>query len=184
MDQWGSRSTNKPLEVNLVTKEKTIESESATRLQSGRTTHGSAHSNQGGEERKDLESHQIPPPQLQHPSLDGVHIKAKAHKEQNSTKPIQIEGPRIRKTADFLNENLIKGYLHPKVGELPFLQPRRTLDQYFYTHLEDTSKRDSDQVIYRHTVGRNMSQKMFMVDQLWFWILNEGKLLLRILLGF
>jgi len=63
------------------------------------------------------------------------------------------------------------GIFYP--GEIPALQPRRTLDQYFYTHLESTSLRDSDQVVYRYTTGTSEA-KIFMVDQLWMWILNEG----------
>jgi hypothetical protein len=92
-------------------------------------------------------------------------------------KLLQIEAPPVRKSVDLLNENLILGYLFPKAGELPYLQPRRTLDQYFYTHLENTSERDSDQVVYRYTQKTTAPPKMFMVDQLWVWILNEGKLL-------
>lgn len=80
-----------------------------------------------------------------------------------------------------LDEDLIKGYLFPtNPGEIPLLQPRRTLDQYFYTHLESTSQRDADQVVYRYTRGTSEA-KMFMVDQLWLWILNEGRQALGLL---
>ncbi|KAK0656301.1 hypothetical protein B0T16DRAFT_451888 [Cercophora newfieldiana] len=53
-------------------------------------------------------------------------------------------------------------------GEAPSLQPRRTLDQYFYTHLGSTRQRDKDQVVLRYT-GRTpgTEPKLFMVDQLW-----------------
>jgi hypothetical protein len=78
-----------------------------------------------------------------------------------------------------LDERLIKGYLLPtNYGETPPLQLRRTLDQYFYTHLESTSHRDSDQVIYRYMKKHGLAPKMFMVDQLWLWILNNGILFL------
>jgi hypothetical protein len=51
-------------------------------------------------------------------------------------------------TTDLLNEYLIKGYLVPPESKtIPPLQLRRTLDQYFYTHLKSTSQRDSDQVV-------------------------------------
>jgi hypothetical protein len=52
---------------------------------------------------------------------------------------------------------------------------RRTLDQYFYTGMEDTTVRDQDQVIYR--VQRHLGKeepKIIVVGQLWLWILNEG----------
>lgn len=73
------------------------------------------------------------------------------------------------------DKDLIMGYLFPtNPGEIPPLQPRRTLDQYFYAHLESTSHRDADQVVYRYTIGTSEA-KLFMVDQLWLWILNEGR---------
>jgi hypothetical protein len=69
------------------------------------------------------------------------------------------------------------GYLRAKGPEdIPTLQPRRTLDQYFYSHLEGTLERDADQVVYRY-MRRCYGQgiKIFMVDQLWVWILNDGE---------
>jgi hypothetical protein len=66
------------------------------------------------------------------------------------------------------DQELLRAYLrdpHP-------LHIRRTLDQYYYHTLEDTEKRDKDQVVSRY-------QKKFpdetrvttMVDQLWLWVL-------------
>jgi hypothetical protein len=77
-------------------------------------------------------------------------------------------------TADDLNNHLIKEYLYRSVNwKLPPLQPRRTLDVYFYTHLESTRERDQDQIVYRYTKW-SLQTKIFVVDQLWFWVLNEG----------
>lgn len=58
------------------------------------------------------------------------------------------------------------------------LHMRRTLDQYFY-HGIDTTQRDSDQVVWRYCdrYRRPEEPKLFMVDQLWMWILGGGKLL-------
>lgn len=72
---------------------------------------------------------------------------------------------------------LIQGYLKSGAGgEVPPLQIRRTLDHYFYSHLDNTSKRDSDQVVQRYTSKiMDMEPKMFMVDQLWLWILDNGE---------
>ena len=69
----------------------------------------------------------------------------------------------------------------------PDLHVRRTLDQYFYTGIEDTRARDADQVIYRVQDRRVQSErwmqsargayeepKIIVVDQLWLWILNKG----------
>ena len=81
---------------------------------------------------------------------------------------------KMRVPLEDLDKHLIRGYLLPtKPGEAPPLQLRRTLDQYFYTHLASTSERDSDQVVFRYT-SQGPEPKMFMVDQLWLWILNDG----------
>ncbi|PSS00996.1 hypothetical protein BD289DRAFT_423157 [Coniella lustricola] len=61
--------------------------------------------------------------------------------------------------------------IHAYMGQ--HLHPRRTLDQFFY-HGIDTSKRDIDQVVYRYCRDYRGSEelKLFMVDQLWMWILG------------
>jgi hypothetical protein len=49
-----------------------------------------------------------------------------------------------------LDEILIKAYSLPSSsGQMPPLQLRRTLDQYFYTDLSNTHQRDTDQVVLR-----------------------------------
>lgn len=52
------------------------------------------------------------------------------------------------------------------------LHIRRTLDQFFYPNI-DTQTRDQDQVVYRYQTkgSRTPEPKIFMVDQLWMWIL-------------
>lgn len=72
------------------------------------------------------------------------------------------------------HELLIRGYgVAERDGQVP-LQPRRTLDQYFYSHLDNTAQRDRDQVVFRYTNTGNQGPKMFMVDQMWLWIFNGG----------
>jgi hypothetical protein len=98
----------------------------------------------------------------------------KGPRARNSS-PKPLTSKEIPMSVDDLNNHLIKGYLYRSVnGKLPPLQPRRTLDEYFYTHLESTLERDQDQVVYRYTES-SPQPKIFMVDQLWLWILNEGK---------
>ncbi|KAI1819301.1 hypothetical protein F4861DRAFT_149909 [Xylaria intraflava] len=63
---------------------------------------------------------------------------------------------------------LINAYLN----STPPLHPRRTLDQFFY-HGIDTSARDTDQVVYRFCKKHDIEAKVFMVDQLWLWILGK-----------
>ncbi|TPX21918.1 hypothetical protein DIZ76_015883 [Coccidioides immitis] len=83
-------------------------------------------------------------------------------------------------TADLMNidEHLVKGYFSPSnPGDSP-LQLRRTLDQYFYTHLAHMSERNTGgQVIQRYTQEHFAEPKMWMVDQLWLWILNNDTII-------
>lgn len=73
---------------------------------------------------------------------------------------------------DNLNEHLIRGYYSP--GSLSY-QPRRSLDQYGYADIETTSHRDDDQVVYRYTKNDELAEtKIFMVDQLWLWVIGKG----------
>ncbi|KAK8102512.1 hypothetical protein PG984_015658 [Apiospora sp. TS-2023a] len=59
----------------------------------------------------------------------------------------------------------------------PPLHIRRTLDQYYFVTLDDTSQRDKDQVVYRGTLDKKRETKsqsrVVMVDQLWLWILDD-----------
>lgn len=57
----------------------------------------------------------------------------------------------------------------------PFFHARRSLDQYFYTALDDTIARDADQVVMKRSghVLPPEDRKMIMVDQLWLWILDQ-----------
>lgn len=63
---------------------------------------------------------------------------------------------------------LLEAYLNRK----PSLHPRRTLDQFFYRGI-DTSARDRDQVVYRYCEDHGHERKVFMVDQLWVFVLNK-----------
>lgn len=76
---------------------------------------------------------------------------------------------------DFLAQYLHKDSLHP----------RRTLDQFYYGSLNDTSSRDRDQVISKWTgsiVGNDGraaavdDSLMIMIDQLWCWVLDDSTL--------
>jgi hypothetical protein len=84
-------------------------------------------------------------------------------------------------TAENPYASLIRGYTTIEGPGQLGLQPRRTLDQYFYSHLKNTTQRDQDQVVYRYMkkysrrYGYTSGPKILMVDQLWLWILNEGE---------
>lgn len=71
--------------------------------------------------------------------------------------------------------SLIAGYLND--GSL---HVRRTLDQFKH-HSINTEKRDTDQVVYRyckdhfHHLKPQNRLKVFMVNQLWIWILSPSE---------
>ena len=67
------------------------------------------------------------------------------------------------------DEKLIHAYL---LDASP-LHPRRTLDQFYYS-AGDTEARDQDQVVYRYCINNQIEPRIFMVDQLWLWILGKG----------
>lgn len=49
------------------------------------------------------------------------------------------------------------------------LHCRRSLDQYMYSTLPDTSARDGDQVLHKCT-----KESVLVVDQLWMWVLDDA----------
>ena len=62
---------------------------------------------------------------------------------------------------------------HAYLLEASPLHPRRTLDQFYYP-TGNTSDRDQDQVVYRYYLKYGLKEpKVFMVDQLWLWILDN-----------
>lgn len=104
------------------------------------------------------------------------------HSEQQSGPPTMLP-PVAPKPKDWaqpprrnLNDHLIRGYLGSgEVGKVWF-QPRRTLHQYFYSHLENATERDDDQVVYKYACRLDDKEpKLFMVDQLCLWILGKSK---------
>ncbi|KAJ5294888.1 hypothetical protein N7508_009709 [Penicillium antarcticum] len=71
------------------------------------------------------------------------------------------------------DEMLIDAHLSSSTTSL---HVRRTLDQFFYPNI-DTRSRDQDQVVYRYQTkspGMGSDPKIFMVDQLWMWILGTN----------
>jgi ankyrin repeat protein/Mg2+ and Co2+ transporter CorA len=86
----------------------------------------------------------------------------------------RLAKPRLKK-ADTFDEMLLRAHLGSSTVSL---HVRRTLDQFFY-HNIDTQSRDEDQVVYRYQCrGRppeelGIDPKIFMVDQLWMWILGK-----------
>ena len=83
--------------------------------------------------------------------------------------------PHVLTRSETFDEMLIRAHL---TASSSVLHIRRTLDQFFY-HNIDTRIRDRDQVVYRYQKrNRNpgdpvLDPKIFMVDQLWMWILGK-----------
>lgn len=84
--------------------------------------------------------------------------------------------PRGMKRTRTRDEMLFDAHLSSSTTSL---HVRRTLDQFFYPNI-DTQSRDQDQVIYRYQTqgpgreGPGTDPKIFMVDQLWMWILGTN----------
>ncbi|CEO59250.1 Putative Ankyrin repeat protein [Penicillium brasilianum] len=85
----------------------------------------------------------------------------------------QPTGMKRTRTRD---EMLIDAHLSSSTTSL---HVRRTLDQFFYPNI-DTQSRDQDQVVYRYQTkgpgreGPGTDPKIFMVDQLWMWVLGTN----------
>lgn len=96
-----------------------------------------------------------------------THRKRKQMSEaiKKATDSIDLGCPGGSSNCD---EMLIQAYLQSSHN----LQIRRTLDQFYY-HAISTEGRDIDQVVYRYTRDKGKEKMVFMVDQLWFWILSD-----------
>jgi hypothetical protein len=86
---------------------------------------------------------------------------------------------KLAKIADHMDYEADERLLCENVNNNPPLHIRRTLDQYYFLTLDDTSARDRDQVVYRGTrVGKtslhSKNTRVVMVDQLWLWILDDS----------
>lgn len=100
-----------------------------------------------------------------------------AEKMQQTIPPAETLNcqPRAVKRTRTKDEMLIDAHLSSSTTSL---HVRRTLDQFFYPNI-DTQSRDQDQVVYRYQTkgpgrGPGTDPKLFMVDQLWMWILGTN----------
>ncbi|RYP46241.1 hypothetical protein DL768_007508 [Monosporascus sp. mg162] len=87
----------------------------------------------------------------------------------------------VAKVADEMDFEADERLLRKYVKADPPLHIRRTLDQYYFVTLDDTSQRDKDQVVYRGTkAGHSLhtrNTRVVMVDQLWLWILDDNTII-------
>lgn len=109
-------------------------------------------------------------PQQERPGRDELPGQEQDPSEMEDQSRISRQKPHPPKGN--LSDYLVRGYSAP---EKRGLELRRTLDQYAYADVKTTSHRDNDQVIYRYTEdGSKGEPKIFMVDQMWLWVLGRG----------
>ncbi|KAK7409062.1 hypothetical protein QQX98_008766 [Neonectria punicea] len=88
---------------------------------------------------------------------------------------------KISEVADQMDYAADERLLRENINRDPPLHIRRTLDQYYFLTLEDTSERDRDQVVYRGTKAglsfHTRNTRVVMVDQLWLWILDDNTII-------
>ena len=97
-----------------------------------------------------------------------THTKRKQMSEAIEKATSTIIDQPYKPNASCSDEMLVQAYLRSTHN----LHIRRTLDQFYY-HAISTEDRDEDQVVYRYTRDKGKERKVFMVDQLWLWILDK-----------
>ncbi|KAL3468170.1 hypothetical protein BJX64DRAFT_246984 [Aspergillus heterothallicus] len=103
-----------------------------------------------------------------------LHFETAKRREQMQKAIEEAQGPQtprpgINRTPT-RDELLLRAHLTSSTTSLHI---RRTLDQFFYPNI-DTRTRDGDQVVYRYQKDSAQDPKIFMVDQLWMWILGPS----------
>ncbi len=84
----------------------------------------------------------------------------------------------VAKLFEIIDEAADERHIMEHLHSSPPLHMRRTIDQYYYPTVEDSSQRDQDQVVCRGTRSKNDPDAMarvVMVDQLWLWILDDSQ---------
>ncbi|KAK1752328.1 ankyrin repeat-containing domain protein [Echria macrotheca] len=110
------------------------------------------------EDRKDFEARE--------------YIINEKKKPKSSDESGMPAGKKKTETDDAPHLNAEKELLSSYLEFDPPLHCRRTLDQYYYHTLANTSRRDNDQTAMRYfRDDSDMKPPMTMVDQLWMWVL-------------
>lgn len=84
----------------------------------------------------------------------------------------------VAKLFEIIDEAADERHIMEHLHSSPPLHMRRTLDQYYYPTVKDSTQRDQDQVVFRGTRSRNDPDaiaRVVMVDQLWLWILDDSQ---------
>lgn len=84
----------------------------------------------------------------------------------------------VAKLFEKMDEAADERHIREHLLSSPPLHVRRTLDQYYFWTVEDTTIRDRDQVVCQGTRSSHnpgATARLVMVDQLWLWILDESR---------
>lgn len=84
------------------------------------------------------------------------------------------------KLFEIIDEAADERLIHEHLYSPSPLHMRRTLDQYYYWTVANTTAQDQNQVVGHGTRSSNDPEatgRVVMVDQLWMWILDESELL-------
>lgn len=101
-------------------------------------------------------------------------------RKENPTGPISPSNGKDDSPMYQFYTKMIAEQLFPE-GPGPATKPlhlRRTLDQFYYSHGEDTKERDYDQVVAKYGPYGHLGKPhrlILTVDQLWLWIIGKGK---------
>jgi len=119
-------------------------------------------------------------------SYDGATAVSRGMKgfdPDNTNTPPEVEDLATGSCTDLAYEDK-RFYVHLMAKQLLHktkpLHLRRTLDQWYYSTTCDTSQvRDSDQIVSKFGPEKKKkgSRAVLVVDQLWLWLLGDGKCL-------
>lgn len=114
-------------------------------------------------------------------SLSRIHVSRIIQDSQAVAKEISKNYDRktleVHEVSELPCTGFEKMVRYHSVGR-PWLLLRQTLDQFHYQNLESTESRDCDQVVEKYSRKRDWSEhehRVLMVDQLWLWILGDGR---------
>jgi hypothetical protein len=109
---------------------------------------------------------------------EGEEVGKGSGRKWRPRSPLALYLWHVAKLFELIDEAADERHIADHLYSSPPLHMRRTLDQFYYWTVEDTSHRDREQVVCRGT--RSLSDpeattRVIMVDQLWLWILDESK---------
>jgi hypothetical protein len=96
-------------------------------------------------------------------------------KTETGERPRSQVGNQTDNRAEFTQRSEVCKQLREAYDGAPVHQSR-TLDQYYYSSLPNTSARDNDQVVSRYLQkeGKKENIRILRVDQLWLWVIDES----------